>query len=84
MLMRFFAVVGCNELIFNPIIEWWRKGPINKQLHTFMWSAAPVHYKVSMTSYMFSYCECSLSSSMVSRRLTLVQTVLPPAQGSRS
>ena len=58
-LMSFFAVVGCNELIFNPIIEWWRKGPINKQLHTFMWSAAPVHYKVSMTSYMFSYCECS-------------------------
>ncbi|KAI0086871.1 glycosyl transferase family group 2-domain-containing protein [Irpex rosettiformis] len=46
---------GCNELIFNPIIEWWRKGPINKQLHTFLWSAAPVHYKVSMTSYMFSY-----------------------------
>ena len=45
-------------MIFNPIIEWWRKGPINKQLHTFMWSAAPVHYKVSMTSYMFSYCEC--------------------------
>ncbi|KAI0771442.1 glycosyl transferase family group 2-domain-containing protein [Irpex lacteus] len=46
---------GCNELIFNPIVEWWRKGPINKQLHTFLWSAAPVHYKVSMTSYMFSY-----------------------------
>jgi len=46
---------GCNELIFNPIIEWWYKGPINKQLHVFLWSAAPVHYKVSMTSYMFSY-----------------------------
>lgn len=50
---------GCNELIFNPIVEWWRKGPINKQLHTFLWSAAPVHYKVSMTSYMFSYCKSS-------------------------
>ncbi|TDL23464.1 hypothetical protein BD410DRAFT_857631 [Rickenella mellea] len=46
---------GCNELLFNPIIQWWRKGPINKQLHTFIWSAAPLHYKLSMLSYMFSY-----------------------------
>ncbi|KAL7277979.1 hypothetical protein ACG7TL_007932 [Trametes sanguinea] len=46
---------GCNELIFNPLIHWWRLGPINKQLRTFLWSAAPVHYKISMLSYMFSY-----------------------------
>ncbi|KAH8105321.1 glycosyl transferase family group 2-domain-containing protein [Cristinia sonorae] len=46
---------GCNELIFNPLIHWWRLGPINKQLRTFVWSAAPVHYKISMMSYMFSY-----------------------------
>ncbi|KAI1784474.1 glycosyl transferase family group 2-domain-containing protein [Ganoderma leucocontextum] len=46
---------GCNELIFNPLIQWWRKGPITKQLRTFMWSNAPVHYKIGMMSYMFSY-----------------------------
>ncbi|KAI0631811.1 glycosyl transferase family group 2-domain-containing protein [Trametes polyzona] len=46
---------GCNELIFNPLIQWWRLGPINKQLRTFIWSSAPVHYKISMMSYMFSY-----------------------------
>ncbi|KAI0267567.1 glycosyl transferase family group 2-domain-containing protein [Russula aff. rugulosa BPL654] len=46
---------GCNELIFNPLIQWWRLGPINKQLRIFLWSDAPVHYKVSMMSYMFSY-----------------------------
>ncbi|KAI9458089.1 glycosyl transferase family group 2-domain-containing protein [Russula earlei] len=46
---------GCNELIFNPLIQWWRLGPINKQLRVFLWSNAPVHYKVSMMSYMFSY-----------------------------
>jgi cellulose synthase/poly-beta-1,6-N-acetylglucosamine synthase-like glycosyltransferase len=46
---------GCNELIFNPLIRWWRVGPINKQLRVFLWSDAPVHYKVSMMSYMFSY-----------------------------
>ncbi|GBE85655.1 glycosyl transferase family group 2-domain-containing protein [Sparassis latifolia] len=46
---------GCNELIFNPFIEWWRKGPVTKQLHTFIWSQAPVHYKITMMAYMFSY-----------------------------
>ncbi|PPQ88373.1 hypothetical protein CVT25_002119 [Psilocybe cyanescens] len=53
---------GCNELIFNPIIDWWRKGPITKQLRTFMWSSAPVHYKISMLSYMFSYYGIAASS----------------------
>ncbi|KAG6334613.1 hypothetical protein ID866_4474 [Astraeus odoratus] len=35
--------------------EWWRKGPIAKQLRIFVWSNAPVHYKVAMMAYMFSY-----------------------------
>ena len=43
-------LLGCNELIFNPLIQWWRLGPINKQLRIFLWSDAPVHYKVSMMS----------------------------------
>ncbi|KZT03069.1 uncharacterized protein LAESUDRAFT_729581 [Laetiporus sulphureus 93-53] len=46
---------GCNELIFNPLKDWWRMGPITKQLRIFIWSAAPLHYKISMLSYMFSY-----------------------------
>lgn len=46
---------GCSELIFNPLVQWWRLGPINKQLRTFVWSNAPVHYKITMMSYMFSY-----------------------------
>ena len=41
---------GCNELIFNPLIQWWYKGPITKQLRTFMWSDAPIHYKIGMMS----------------------------------
>jgi hypothetical protein len=41
-------VKGCSELIFNPLVDWWRKGPINKQLRIFVWSNAPVHYKLSM------------------------------------
>uniref|UniRef100_A0A0W0F5W9 Uncharacterized protein n=1 Tax=Moniliophthora roreri TaxID=221103 RepID=A0A0W0F5W9_MONRR len=46
---------GCNELIFNPLVRWWRMGPITKQLRTFIWSNAPVHYKITMMAYMFSY-----------------------------
>ncbi|KAF9530692.1 glycosyl transferase family group 2-domain-containing protein [Crepidotus variabilis] len=46
---------GCNELIFNPLKDWWRLGPITKQLRIFLWSSAPVHYKLTMLSYMFSY-----------------------------
>ncbi|KAF5376599.1 hypothetical protein D9757_009590 [Collybiopsis confluens] len=46
---------GCDEIIFNPLIQWWRKGPISKQLREFMQSSAPIHYKIGMSSYMFSY-----------------------------
>ncbi|TFK47355.1 hypothetical protein OE88DRAFT_1636588 [Heliocybe sulcata] len=46
---------GCNELLFNPLVQWWRKGPIAHQIHRFMWSNAPLHYKLSMMAYMFSY-----------------------------
>jgi hypothetical protein len=47
-------LLGCNELIFNPLVQWWRLGPINKQLRIFLWSGAPVHYKVSMMSCKFT------------------------------
>ncbi|KAJ3511596.1 hypothetical protein NLJ89_g4008 [Agrocybe chaxingu] len=42
---------GCNEIIFNPLIRWWRQGPISQQLRGFVWSKAPVHYKIGMMSY---------------------------------
>ncbi|KAJ7314679.1 glycosyl transferase family group 2-domain-containing protein [Mycena albidolilacea] len=45
---------GCDEIIFNPFIRWWRKGPISDQLRGFVWSIAPVHCKIGMMSYMFS------------------------------
>ncbi|KAI9451846.1 glycosyl transferase family group 2-domain-containing protein [Russula earlei] len=46
---------GCNELLFNPLVQWWRRGPIAHQIHKFLWSSAPFHYKISMLAYMFSY-----------------------------
>ncbi|KAJ7025944.1 glycosyl transferase family group 2-domain-containing protein [Mycena alexandri] len=55
---------GCNELIFNPLKDWWRMGPITQQLRTFAWSSAPVHYKISMSSYMFSYYGIAASTAL--------------------
>ncbi|KAF9462750.1 glycosyl transferase family group 2-domain-containing protein [Collybia nuda] len=46
---------GCNEIIFNPLVKWLTHGPISPQLRGFVWSMAPVHYKIGMMSYMFSY-----------------------------
>jgi len=46
---------GCSELLFNPLVQWFRKGPIAHQIHRFMWCKAPMHYKISMMAYMFSY-----------------------------
>ncbi|KAG1740933.1 glycosyl transferase family group 2-domain-containing protein [Suillus lakei] len=42
---------GCNELLFNPFAKWLFKGPINHQIHKFIWSPAPLHYKISMMAY---------------------------------
>ena len=55
---------GCNELIFYPLKDWWRKGPVNKQLRIFLWSSAPIHYKLSMLSYMFSYYGIAVSATL--------------------
>jgi membrane glycosyltransferase len=40
---------GCSELLFHPLIQWWRRGPVTSQIHKFLWcKAAPMHYKISM------------------------------------
>lgn len=44
------------RLLFNPFVEWWRKGPIAHQIHKFLWSGAPLHYKISMMA-----CTCFFS-----------------------
>lgn len=48
-------IIGCNELIFYPLVQWWRRGPISIHLWTFFWSSVPVHYKLSVVSYVFTY-----------------------------
>ncbi|KAJ6449984.1 glycosyl transferase family group 2-domain-containing protein [Mycena sanguinolenta] len=46
---------GCSEIIFNPLVNWWRLGPITKASRMFLWSDAPLHHKIFTSSYMFSY-----------------------------
>ncbi|KZV85043.1 hypothetical protein EXIGLDRAFT_775927 [Exidia glandulosa HHB12029] len=46
---------GCNELLFNPLYQWFYKGPVTKRMHQFVWSPVPIHYKLSVLAYMFSY-----------------------------
>jgi len=46
---------GCSELMFNPFKKWFVKGPITRQFRKFVWSPVPIHYKISMMAYMFSY-----------------------------
>ncbi|KAF8525029.1 glycosyl transferase family group 2-domain-containing protein [Hysterangium stoloniferum] len=41
-------------LLFNPFVRWYR-GPVTRQISRFVWSSVPVHYKISVLSYMFSY-----------------------------
>lgn len=55
---------GCNELLFNPFVKWFYKGPINSQIHKFIWSPAPLHYKISMLAYMFSYYGIAASATI--------------------
>ncbi|KAF9255184.1 hypothetical protein L218DRAFT_884674 [Marasmius fiardii PR-910] len=52
---------GCSEIIFNPLIQWWRVGPITEKFRTFIWSSAPGHYKVYMVAYTFLYFGLAVS-----------------------
>ncbi|KAI3481012.1 hypothetical protein L1887_56838 [Cichorium endivia] len=46
---------GCAELVFNRIWEWPYRGPFTKLFRSFLWGSAPMHYKFSACSYIFSY-----------------------------
>ena len=76
------VVLGCNELIFNPLIDWWRMGPITKQLRTFVWSSAPVHYKISMMAC--TLLTCYMEASTYSPLQTCSRTVRTHLDDGRS
>lgn len=46
---------GASEMVFNPIRYWFTRSPISSTFRRFLWSSAPLHYKFSSISYIFSY-----------------------------
>lgn len=41
---------GCNELVFNPIYQWWR-GPFTKLFMRFLWSDIKLTSKITILAY---------------------------------
>ena len=71
-------------MLFNPIIQWWRKGPISGQIHRFLWSKAPIHYKISMLACKF--CSFRVIFLILMRRFSrhvLVLCVISPLSSYR-
>ncbi|WWD22045.1 hypothetical protein CI109_106533 [Kwoniella shandongensis] len=47
---------GCSELLFQPIRQWFTKGPITPLFHRFVWAdGIPLHSKISVLAYISSY-----------------------------
>ncbi|GFZ49140.1 hypothetical protein JCM24511_06890 [Saitozyma sp. JCM 24511] len=47
---------GCSELLFHPLKQWFRKGPITPLFHRFVWAdGIPLHSKISVLAYISSY-----------------------------
>jgi hypothetical protein len=46
---------GCNELVFNPLIKWPRRGPITPLFWKFLWSPIKVTSKMTILAYIGTY-----------------------------
>jgi hypothetical protein len=47
---------GCNELVFNPMVKWFVRGPFTKLFLTFLWSSPiPLSSKINILGYI---CSC--------------------------
>ncbi|GAA5823328.1 hypothetical protein JCM11251_007569 [Rhodosporidiobolus azoricus] len=46
---------GCSEIVFNPIKNWWNKGPFSMLYLRYMWGNTPLPTKVSASAYIASY-----------------------------
>ncbi|GAA6031495.1 hypothetical protein JCM8097_006483 [Rhodosporidiobolus ruineniae] len=46
---------GCSEMVFNPFIQWWRKGPFSSLYARYLWGNTPLPTKVAASAYVASY-----------------------------
>ncbi|KAJ9473832.1 Glyco_trans_2-like domain-containing protein [Pseudozyma hubeiensis] len=68
---------GCSELVFHRIWQWPFRSPLTKLFRTFLGCNAPIHYKFSASSYIFSYYAIACAFPMA-LALYLVQGWLDP------
>jgi hypothetical protein len=50
-----------SEIIFNPIIQWPRRGPLTKLFLRFLWSPISPQSKFCILGYLFSYYAIALA-----------------------
>ncbi|QIW95398.1 hypothetical protein AMS68_000916 [Peltaster fructicola] len=46
---------GCNELVFHPLKDWWRRGPLTPLFRKFLWSNIKISSKVTIIAYIGTY-----------------------------
>ncbi|GAA5990322.1 hypothetical protein JCM10908_007317 [Rhodotorula pacifica] len=46
---------GCSELVFNPFLKWFRKGPFSALYFRYLRGNTPLPSKISSSSYVASY-----------------------------
>ncbi|TKY89776.1 hypothetical protein EX895_001073 [Sporisorium graminicola] len=46
---------GCSEIVFNPLRQWFTRGPISKLFRTFITSDVNASYKIATISYLSTY-----------------------------
>ena len=62
---------GCNELIFHPVLQWGRRGPLTELFKNFVRSCMPLPSKMTILAYIGTYY--ALGSSWI---LTLLNYVV--------
>lgn len=53
---------GCSEMVFNPFIKWFRRGPFSSLYGRYLWGKTPLPTKISASS-------CVHVHSSMNRRL---------------
>lgn len=66
------SILIISEIIFNPLIQWPRRGPFTKLFRRFLWSPIPPQAKWGILSYMLSYYAISLAWFMTILNFVLV------------
>ncbi|KAJ9105391.1 hypothetical protein QFC21_001761 [Naganishia friedmannii] len=68
---------GCSELIFHPLRYWLFRGPLTPLFRQYLGSNIPIHCKISVLAYIFSYYAIACSWPLTVLNYVLVGFDLP-------